>query len=407
MMMTWTSALHWAATFPVHCFLTKPAMVMLPRLLNHQGTSAVLLRRYSSFSLTYQAPQAVKDPARLLPDDKPLGIQIPSDTFGSWEGGGSQRSLLLVDGNAILYRAYYKILTKVHYGGLKDMGSEGDWVLTVITALSTILRLLDIKPTHVAAAFDYKGLTFRHELYKSYKSGRPPTPDTVCQALHGLKPALLAMGITFIEVPGVEADDVIGTLALRAVDAGMNVSIASPDKDFFHIISPQVRLLRFVPRGSGIISFGLKEFAERFGDIQPSQYLDVLALMGDTVDNIPGVSGVGEVTAIKLIKEFGTVENVLENREQVKIKRAKASLLLDDGGVLLSKKLLTLRTDLPSYMLPYSLEDFVCKNPKDEGDQFMTLLQAMSPYVDPSISQDLKDRVLELWERWSESQLVS
>lgn len=338
--------------------------------------------------------------SRLLPDDKPLNVQAPSDSNFPWEGGESQRSLLLLDGNAILYRAYFKIMTKVQYGSLKDMGSEADWVLTVFTALSTIIRLLEIQPSHVAAAFDYNGLTFRHEIYPAYKSGRPPMPDTVCQAVACLKPALLSLGVPVVEVAGVEADDVIAAFGLRAVDAGMNVSIASPDKDFFQIISPRLRLLRFVPRGSGIVPFGLKEFQERFGDIQPWQYLEVLALQGDKVDSIPGLLGVGEITALKLVKEFGTVENLLENREKVKLKRPRMSLMADDGGILLSKKLLTLKTNIPNHLLPYTLDDFLCQTPKDEGEQFITLLNAMSAYVDPSISEELLDRASQLWERW-------
>jgi len=198
----------------------------------------------------------------------------------------------------------------------------------------------------------------------------------------------------------VEADDVIATFALRAVDVGMNVSIASPDKDFFQIISPQLRLLRFVPRGSGIVPFGVKEFQERFGGIQPWQYLEVLALMGDKVDNIPGLAGVGEITALKLVKEFGTVENLLANREKVKLKRARTSLMADDGGVLLSKKLLSLRVDMPNHMLPYNLDDFVCQSPKDNGEQFIKLLNAMSAYVDSSISEEILDRATQLWKGW-------
>lgn len=411
-MVLWRmSALQLASAFPVSWHRPlwtqkKPASLNFLQLFKQQ--SVHILRRPRLLSqqareipvLLPAAPQATGKAARLLPDDK-LGIPVPIDNSFPWEGGESQRSLLLLDGNAVLYRAYFKIMAKVHYGGLKDMGSEADWVLTVFTALSTIIRLLEIKPTHVAAAFDYKGFTFRHELYKPYKSGRPPTPDTVCQALECLKPALLAMGICVLEVPGVEADDVIATVALRAVDVGMNVSIASPDKDFFQIISPQLRLLRFVPRGSGIVAFGVKEFQERFGDIQPVQHLDVLALMGDKVDSIPGLNGVGEITALKLIKEFGSLDNVLANKEKVKPKRAREGLLEDEGGVLLSKKLLTLRHDLSAYMLPYTLDDLVCQNPKDNGDQFVKLMEAMAPYVDPSIPEDVQDRARQLWERWA------
>ncbi|KAG0577175.1 hypothetical protein KC19_5G136500 [Ceratodon purpureus] len=398
-----SSSLQWAMSMLPNVSNQRPFFAIKPpavSFLKRQRPGSSHMRIQSRAASSEEAPAAAKKGSRLLPDDKPLNVQLPSESNFPWEGGESQRSLLLLDGNAILYRAYFKIMAKVQYGSLKDMGSEADWVLTVFTALSTVIRLLGIMPTHVAAAFDYKGLTFRHEIYQAYKSGRPPTPDTVCQALSCLKPALLSLGINVVEVAGVEADDVIATLALRAVDAGMNVSIASPDKDFFQIISPSLRLLRFVPRGSGIVPFGVKEFQERFGDIEPWQYLEVLALQGDKVDNIPGLTGVGEITALKLVKEFGTVENLLENREKVKLKRPRMSLMADDGGILLSKKLLSLKTDLPHHFLPYSLDDFQCQSPKDDGEQFVKLLNAMSAYVDSSIPEELQDRASQLWERW-------
>jgi 5'-3' exonuclease len=384
---------------PFLCF--APRLSPLRARTLHKGFS-----HRASLQAKPTSPVAAKGDSpgsRILPDDTPLDVPPASESSFPWEGGESSRSLLLLDGNAILYRAYFKIMAKVQYGSLKDMGSEADWVLTVFTALSTIIRLLDTHPTHVAAAFDYNGMTFRHELFREYKSGRPPTPDTVCQALSCLKPALLSLGISVIEVAGVEADDVIATFALRAVAANMNVSIASPDKDFFQIISPQLRLLRFVPRGSGIVPFGVKEFQERFGDIHPSQYLEVLALQGDKVDSIPGLPGVGEITALKLVKEFKTVENLLQNREKVKLKRPRMSLMADDGGVLLSKKLLTLRTDISNHLVPHTLEDLLCQSPKDKGEQFVALVNAMGAYVDSSISEDILDRAAHLWEKWDSS----
>jgi len=191
------SSLQWATTvLPISFhrpFFLAPATM---RVTSFTGFSLTQLQASASLFAT----AAKKEAARLLPDDKPL--DVPASLHFPWEGGESQRSLLLLDGNAILYRAYFKIMAKVQYGSLKDMGSEADWVLTVFTALSTAIRLLEIQPTHVAAAFDYKGLTFRHELYQPYKSGRPPTPDTVCQALSCLKPALLSLGISVVEVAG-------------------------------------------------------------------------------------------------------------------------------------------------------------------------------------------------------------
>ncbi|EPS57794.1 hypothetical protein M569_17023, partial [Genlisea aurea] len=150
-----------------------------------------------------------------------------------------------------------------------------------------------------------KGKNFRHTLCPSYKGNRPPTPDTVVQGLQYLKASIKAMSIKVIEVPGVEADDVIGTLAVRSVDEGFKVRVVSPDKDFFQILSPSLRLLRIAHRGFEMSSFGLEDFAEKYGTLKPSQFVDVVSLMGDKSDNIPGVEGIGPVHAVRLITKFG------------------------------------------------------------------------------------------------------
>ncbi|KAF5465777.1 hypothetical protein F2P56_015755 [Juglans regia] len=144
------------------------------------------------------------------------------------------------------------------------------------------------------------GLNFRHTLYPAYKSNRPPTPDTIVQGLQYLKASIKAMSIKVIEVPGVEADDVIGTLAARSVDAGYKVRVVSPDKDFFQILSPSLRLLRIAPRGIEMVSFGVEDFAEKYGALKPSQFVDVISLMGDKSDNIPGYF---VILFVKLISE--------------------------------------------------------------------------------------------------------
>jgi len=412
---------HWACSIPKHWnapfVLGKCAISMMPRMLQKPLGLFHLTKRWWLVSLSVAQFQAsslgdddrnyaiAKEQQQLLMDDKLLGlgsgIRNVISRNRSGEGEGEEQRMLFLDGNAILSRAYFKIMARVAHGGLRDMGSEGDWVLTVFRALSMILHLLEVRPTHVAAVFDYEGLTFRHEIFRGYKQGRPPIPDTIRQSLECFKSALLAMGISVLEVPGVEADDVIGALSLRAVkDPRMKVRIASPDRDFFQILSTQLRILRFPSKGSGIVSFGLEEFAQRFGSIQPTQFVDVIALTGDKVDNIPGVAGIGEKTALKLVQEFGSVENLLERRSEVVLKRVRESLMLDDGGILLSKRLLSLKVDLPAHILPHTLDNFVCQIPKDQGENFMKLLQAMERYVDSSISQDLEKKVHKIWKRW-------
>ncbi|GJV10816.1 retrovirus-related pol polyprotein LINE-1 [Tanacetum coccineum] len=254
-----------------------------------------------------------------------------------------------------------------------------------------------------------KGQTFRHTLYPAYKSNRPPTPDTIVQGLQYLKASIKAMSIKVIEVrdlpllqvvPGVEADDVIGTLALRSVDAGLKVRVVSPDKDFFQILSPSLRLLRIAPRGFDIVlkcllpilhmllflysmvSYGMEDFAKKYGPIQPSQFVDVMALVGDKSDNIPGVNGIGDVHAVQLISRFGTLENLLQHIDEVEEERIKKTLIANKELAILSKELALLRSDLPHYMVPFSISDLVFKKPEDNGEKFTNLLTAIGAYAE-------------------------
>ncbi|XP_059646695.1 uncharacterized protein LOC132293285 [Cornus florida] len=327
----------------------------------------------------------------------------------------SSGRVMLIDGTSIIYRSYYKLLARLHHGFLSHADGNGDWVLTVFTALSLIIDVLEFIPSHVAVVFDHdgmpfghtsvstkqsfvaKGMTFRHTLYPLYKSNRPPTPDTVVQGLQYLKASIKAMSIKVIEVPGVEADDVIGTLAVRSVNAGFKVRVVSPDKDFFQILSPSLRLLRIAPRGFEMVSFGVEEFALKFGDLRPSQFVDVVSLMGDKSDNIPGVEGIGNVHALELITKFGTLENLLQHVDQVEEERIRKALISNAERALLSKNLALLRSDLPSYMVPFSIDDLIFKKPEDNGEKFTSLLTAMSAYAEGSSADPTIRRALSLW----------
>ncbi|KAB5530037.1 hypothetical protein DKX38_020118 [Salix brachista] len=188
----------------------------------------------------------------------------------------------------------------------------------------------------------FLGTNFRHTLYSLYKSNRPPTPDTVFQGLPYLKAAIKAMSIKVIEVPGVEADDVIGTLAVNSVKDGFKVRVVSPDKDFFQILCPSLCLLRIAPRGFEMVSFGMEDFAEKYGGLKPSQFVDVMALMGDKSDNIPGVEGIGVVHAVELISRFGTLENLLKCVDQVEGESIRKTLKENANQAVLSKELCVL-----------------------------------------------------------------
>ncbi|KAJ6763921.1 5'-3' EXONUCLEASE FAMILY PROTEIN [Salix purpurea] len=292
--------------------------------------------------------------------------------------------VMLIDGTSVIYRAYFKLLAKVHHGHLTHADGNGDWVLTIFSALSFIIDVLGFMPSHAVVVFDHdgvpygktsvspyktvmgKGSNFRHTLYSLYKSNRPPTPDTVFQGLPYLKAAIKAMSIKVIEVPGVEADDVIGTLAVNSVKDGFKVRVVSPDKDFFQILCPSLRLLRIAPRGFEMVSFGMEDFAEKYGGLKPSQFVDVMALMGDKSDNIPGVEGIGVVHAVELISRYRyrTLENLLKCVDQVEGESIRKTLKENANQAVLSKELAKLRCELPEYMVPFATTDLIFKKPE-------------------------------------------
>ncbi|XP_024044643.1 uncharacterized protein LOC18048219 isoform X3 [Citrus clementina] len=311
----------------------------------------------------------------------------------------SNGRVMLIDGTSIIYRAYYKILAKLHHGHLSHADGNGDWVLTIFSALSLIIDVLEFIPSHVAVVFDHDGMNFRHTLYPSYKNNRPPTPDTIVQGLQYLKASIKAMSVKVIEVPGVEADDVIGTLAVRSVDAGFKVRVVSPDKDFFQILSPSLRLLRIAPRGFDMASFGMEDFARKYGELKPSQFVDVISLVGDKADNIPGVEGIGDVRAVQLITKFGSLENLLQCVDQVEEERTRKALMTFADQAVLSKNLALLRCDLPFYMVPFTTGDIAFEKPKDNGEKFTSLLTAISAYAEGFSADPIIRRAIYLWKK--------
>eukprot|EP00258_Populus_trichocarpa_P016890 XP_006376427.1 uncharacterized protein LOC18104577 isoform X2 [Populus trichocarpa] len=311
----------------------------------------------------------------------------------------SNGRVMLIDGTSVIYRAYFKLLAKVHHGHLTHADGNGDWVLTIFSALSFIIDVLGFMPSHAVVVFDHDGLNFRHTLYSLYKSNRPPTPDTVIQGLPYLKAAIKAMSVKVIEVPGVEADDVIGTLAVNSVKDGFKVRVVSPDKDFFQILSPSLRLLRIAPRGLEMVSFGMEDFAEKYGGLKPSQFVDVMALMGDKSDNIPGVEGIGVVHAVELISRFGTLENLLKCVDQVEGESIRKALRQNANQAVLSKELAKLRCELPEYMVPFATTDLIFKKPEDNGEKFTNLLTAVSSYAEGFSADMIIRRASKLWEK--------
>ncbi|KAL1290374.1 uncharacterized protein [Arachis hypogaea] len=376
-----------ACCYRYHCFLlhlhSHCRTIPLPPRANF-STVATSLRNL-------QPPRPLRQPRALVYKLSNADIAVNS--------AASNGRVMLIDGTSIIHRAYYKLLAKLHHGHLTHADGNGDWVLTIFTALSLIIDVLEFIPSHVVVVFDHDGQNFRHNLYPSYKSNRPPTPDTIVQGLQYLKASIKAMSIKVIEVPGVEADDVIGTLALRNVNAGYKVRVVSPDKDFFQILSPSLRLLRIAPRGDQMVSFGVEDFEKRYGGLKPSQFADMVALSGDRSDNIPGVSGIGDVYAVQLISKFGTLERLLECVDQIEEDRIRKTLIENAEQARLSKELALLRSDLPFYMVPFATKDILFKKPEDNGSKFNSLLTAISAYAEGFSADPIIRRAFHLWRK--------
>ena len=215
------------------------------------------------------------------------------------------KKLLLIDAYAIIYRAYYAF---IKFPRVNSKGMNTSAIYGFVNTLEDVLRRE--QPTHVAVAFDPHGKTFRHEAYEQYKAQREATPEDIRTAVPIIKEIVGAYRIPVLEVPGYEADDVIGTLARQAEQAGFEVLMVTPDKDYGQLVSEHVFMYR--PKHSGGYErMGVDEVRQKFGLDHQSQVIDLLGLMGDTADNIPGCPGVGEKTAAKLLKEFGSINGLL------------------------------------------------------------------------------------------------
>lgn len=252
-----------------------------------------------------------------------------------------EKKLFLLDAYALIYRAYYALFRapRVTSKGLNTSAIYG-----FCNTLDEVLRKEN--PSHIAVCFDPKGGTFRHEAYAEYKAQREAQPEDITKSLPYIKAILEAYNIPVVEVPGYEADDVIGTLARKAEAEGYVTYMMTPDKDYGQLVSERVLQYRPSTKGTGFEVRGVKEICEKYGIQSPSQVIDLLALEGDKSDNIPGCPGVGEKTAVKLINEFGSVENLIENAHQ--IKGALQQKVSDNAEqIRFSKFLVTIKTDVP------------------------------------------------------------
>ena len=249
--------------------------------------------------------------------------------------------LFLLDAYALIFRAYYALIRNPRY---TSAGLNTSAIFGFVNTLQEVLK--KERPSHIAVCFDPPGGTFRHEAYKEYKANREATPEDIKLAVPYIKRIIHAYNIPVIEVPGYEADDVIGTLAHMAQEHGFDTFMMTPDKDFGQLVTEHVKVYHPARKGGDPEVQGVEEIKAKYGFESPLQVIDMLALMGDAVDNIPGCPGVGEVTAIKLLKQFGTVENLLANTHQLKgalLKKVTENV----EQIKFSKFLATIKTDVP------------------------------------------------------------
>ena len=248
--------------------------------------------------------------------------------------------LFLLDGTALAYRSHFALSRS----GLTD--ADGNPTGATYGFTTTLRRILETEsPDLIAVALDARGKTFRHERFEAYKATRERAPEEMVAQLDNIRAVVRAHGIQLYEIPGYEADDVIGTLARRAEEAGHEVRIVTGDKDLMQLVSERVKLHNVFKPGVELVIQGPEAVREKFGT-DPAHVVDVLAIMGDSSDNVPGVKGIGEKGATKLIAEFGSVAGLLERLEEVKGK-TKDKLEAGRDDLLLSLELVTLDTDVP------------------------------------------------------------
>jgi DNA polymerase I len=266
--------------------------------------------------------------------------------------------LFLIDGSAQMYRA--------HFAFMKNplRTSRGEMTSAIYGFLNMLFGLIEKEnPDYLAIVFDTKEPTFRHKAFPDYKATRQKMPDELVEQLGRLFQVLEATGLPILSKPGWEADDVIGTLAREAEEKGFEVAMVTGDKDFQQLVTDRVKMWN--PKPDGMLIMGPPEVKENFG-VLPDKVIDVLALIGDTSDNVPGAAGIGPKSALKLIEEFGSVEKVLDAAPQMKPSKMREALIRDREQVLLSRNLVTIDRHAPVEFAPALLKTKPILNPELE-----------------------------------------
>ena len=254
-----------------------------------------------------------------------------------------QKHLVLVDGSSYLYRAFHAMPSLSNSKGMPTGAAYG-----IVNMLRRLLA--DYDPSHLVVVFDAKGKTFRDDLYSEYKANRPPMPEELRQQLDAIRSLVKALGMPLLEVPGVEADDVIGTLAKQGKNSGFDVTISTGDKDMAQLVNESVTMVNTMDNSR----LDPKGVEGKFG-VTPAQMVDYLTLVGDAVDNVPGVPKVGPKTAVKWLKEYGTLDGVIATADQIggKVGENLRGCL---DRLPLSRQLVTIKCDVDLDVGPDDLE---------------------------------------------------
>lgn len=268
-----------------------------------------------------------------------------------------EKKLFLLDAYALIYRAYYALIRTPR---ITTTGFNTSAIFGFYNTLDEILR--KEKPSHIAVCFDPPGPTFRHEAYAEYKANREKQPEDISSAVPYIKDILSAKGIPYIEIKGFEADDIIGTLSRKAEKAGFITYMMTPDKDFGQLVTDKILMYKPSLKGQDFEIRDVERIKEKYGIQSPAQVIDMLALEGDSIDNIPGCPGIGPKTSRKLIQEFGSVENLIASVNKLK-GALKDKIEANSEQILFSKFLATIKTDVPIDIEPDSL----IKKDEDNG----------------------------------------
>ena len=274
-----------------------------------------------------------------------------------------EKKFVLIDAYALIYRSYYALLRNPMYN---SEGLNTSAIYGFVNALEEVLSRL--RPTCIGVAFDGSGPTFRHELFPEYKANRQATPEDIRLSVPVIKEILEAYRIPVLQCALFEADDIIGTYACRAAGEGYDVYMVTPDKDYMQLVTDKIKMYKPAKNQNGPEIIGGKEVCEAMGLTSPGQFIDILAIMGDASDNIPGAFGIGEKGALHIIQTYGSVDGIYERIDEIPNKW-KEKLIQSRDKVILSKTLATICTEVP---LPFNEQELIFKDP--DYDKLLPIL---------------------------------